>query len=108
MGEAPLHIAAKHGSAEFAAALLNFGAEVNIQDKTGGTPLHTAIANSQFSVAKVLLQNGADTQIRNHGGQTPADTAPLNMTNQTRTFFQNWEDWDELVDSIEFHGQDVP
>ena len=101
-GTTPLHIAAKLNASNFAAALIGFGADVDAQDSTGATPLHYAIAASHFNVAKALLEAGADINIRNNGGQTAADTAPVSMMNQTRAFFANWEDWDEMVESIEF------
>jgi ankyrin repeat protein len=105
--ETPLHIAAKFGSMALAEALVTFGAVVDTEDNSGNTPLHDAIAKSHFSVAKVLLKNGADPNRRNNTGQAPLDVAPLDMVNQTRTFFDNWEDWDELVDAIEYHGKEV-
>ena len=101
-GTTPLHIAAKLNASNFASALIGFGAYVDAQDSTGATPLHYAIAASNFNVAKVLLEAGADPGLRNNGGQTPADTAPVAMMNQTRAFFANWEDWDEMTESIEF------
>lgn len=107
IGETPLHIAAKFNASEFAAALIGFGAEVEAKDRAGSTPLHIAISLSNFSTAKVLLENGADSNARNNGGQAPQDTAPVSMANQTKTFFQNWEDWDDMIEAIEFHGKDI-
>ena len=104
-GTTPLHIAAKSNlssASNFASALIGYGAYVDSQDSTGSTPLHYAIASSNFNVAKVLLESGADPGLRNNGGQTAADTAPVSMMNQTRAFFANWEDWDEMTESIEF------
>jgi ankyrin repeat protein len=103
--ETPLHIAAKSGSAQFAAALISFGAEVGSQDRTGATPLHYAIANLHFPVAKVLLANGADDNARNNEGQAPADVGPLAQALETKAFFNNWEEWDDMMESVEFHGK---
>ena len=63
--------------------------------------MHYAISKSNFSVAKILIQNGADLTLRNNGGQTAADTAPISMINQTRTFFANWENWDDMIECID-------
>jgi len=101
-GSTPLHIAAKHNSIQFTMSLIGFGAILDSQDNNGSTPLHIAITHSHFSVAKLLIQSGADQNIRNISGQTPADTAPVPMINQTRAFFANWENWDEMTDSISF------
>jgi ankyrin repeat protein len=107
-GETPLHVAAQNNSDEFAAALLSFGAAVDEQDRTGATPLHCAIEKGHFNVAKVLLQDGADQTLRNKAGQAPAECAPMAIALQVRAFLQNWEDWDELVESVEFHGMRFP
>jgi ankyrin repeat protein len=104
-GETPLHIAAQNGSDEFAAALLSFGADVNAQDRTGATALHYAIEKGHFNVAKVLLKNGASQSMRNNAGQSAIDCAPSTIDAAARSFFQNWEDWDELVETVEFHGR---
>lgn len=105
--QTPLHIAAECGSTEFAAALISFGADLDAQDKNGDSPLHLAMANCKYTTAKVLLKNGADPTIRNHGGQTPEYTGPQSNANQARAFFRNWEDWDEVNESLEFREKDI-
>jgi len=105
--ETPLHVAARYGSDEFAAALISFGAEVDAQDRVGGLPLHLAIAGAQFNVAKVLLQNGAGQGLTNSGGQTPIDAAPAAVANQANAFLLNWEHWDEMVEALESREMEV-
>lgn len=102
INQTPLHIAAQYGSTEFAAALINFGADLDVQDNQGDSPLHLAMANLKFNTAKVLLKNGADPSVRNNAGQTPEYSAPLTHSNQAKAFFRNWEDWDEMRELLEF------
>jgi ankyrin repeat protein len=104
-GQTPLHIAAQNGADVFAAALLSFGAVADAQDRTGAGPLHYALGKSHFNVAKVLLENGADPSLRNHAGQTPIEVVPPAAAAQARAFLQHWEDWDELVESVEFRAR---
>lgn len=105
--QTPLHIAAQFGSTEFAAALINFGADLDVQDYQGDTPLHLAMANCKYGTAKVLLKNGADPFVRNNAGQTPEYSAPMSQSNQAKAFFRNWEDWDEMKEVLEFREKNI-
>ena len=57
--------------------LLEFEAEVNVQDNSGDTPLHIAARNGRTAVVEVLLKNGASTSIVNKKNQTALDTAAV-------------------------------
>src|SRR5262249_47608086 len=73
-GLSPLHLAARQGYREVAAALVDAGADVN-QRTTGdhSTPLLVAIINGQFDLAKQLLDTGADPNL----AQTTNGVTPL-------------------------------
>ena len=69
----PLHLAARQGYSDVAAALLDAGADVN-QRTTGdqSTPLLVAIINGHFDLAKQLLDKGAEPEPRTiENGVTP-------------------------------------
>ena len=72
-GMSALHLAARQGYSDVAAALLDAGADVN-QRTTGdqSTPLLVAIINGHFDLAKQLLDKGADPNLaQSNNGVTP-------------------------------------
>jgi Ankyrin repeats (3 copies)/Ankyrin repeat len=56
----PLHMAARRGSVEIAAALLDCGARIEARDSLGETPLRRAVNCGKVEVARLLLERGAD------------------------------------------------
>jgi len=54
-----LHMAARRGSVEIAAALLECGANIDATDKRGDTPLRRAMNCRKPELAKFLIANGA-------------------------------------------------
>ena len=72
-GWTPLHAAAANGHKMMVAALLEHGADPNMQDLNGSTPLHAAMARRHTDTAGVLLSRGADPTIKNTLGHTAAD-----------------------------------
>ncbi len=72
-GMSALHLAARQGYSEVAAALLDAGADIN-QQATGdkSTPLLVATINGQFDLAKQLLDRGANPNLaQSTNGVTP-------------------------------------
>jgi ankyrin repeat protein len=67
----PLMYAAREDAAAAAAALLDAGADINVQDPEGVTPLLQAILNLHYDFAKMLLDRGADPRIADKVGMTP-------------------------------------
>jgi len=57
----PLHMAARRGNTEVAAALLECGADINARDKTGDTPLQRAMNCRKREVAALLASRGGLT-----------------------------------------------
>lgn len=51
--------------------ILEYGADVNLQDRLGLTPLHHAAAAGNMAVVRLLLDNGADLNAANAAGVTP-------------------------------------
>lgn len=67
------------GTAAFARALLDAGADVNASDDTGWTPLHSAVSSRRAglgdSLVAVLVDAGADVNARTETGVTPLHRA---------------------------------
>ena len=69
-----LHLACRAGEVDFAARILDSGADVNAQDKQGNTPLHYAAKLCNFELMNLLFEFDADI-IGNKHGCTPLHEA---------------------------------
>lgn len=58
-----LHLCAQHGFLATAQLLLDFGLEINAQNKAGFTPLHVACKYQQADAVVLLLNHGARVDI---------------------------------------------
>lgn len=67
-GEAPIHVAAWHGTATDLESLLALGAEVNQISAFGMTPLHYAYIGGKTENIEVLLKAGANPSARTRMG----------------------------------------
>ena len=72
-----LHVAARHGHTELAAALLARGADVNSLDYGGmrRSPLHWACKGGHVALVELLVEAGADTKVGPHGFYAPHTAA---------------------------------
>jgi uncharacterized protein len=70
MGSTPLISAAVFGKAEVAKALIEAGADVNLQNQEGSTALHSAAFLCRTEIVELLLANGADKELQNIYGST--------------------------------------
>lgn len=70
-----LHMAARRDNVEVAAALLDYGANLEARDSTGDTPLRRAVNCNQPNVAAYLLSRGADPHSIGSKGLTPTRAA---------------------------------
>ena len=66
-----LHMAARRGNVEVAAALLDCGADIESRDSLGDTPLRRSVNCGKTAVAALLLARGADLQSKGSKGLTP-------------------------------------
>ncbi|KAF1326919.1 Intraflagellar transport protein 72/74, partial [Globisporangium splendens] len=71
-----LHICAQNGFIAAAQLMLEFGIDINAQNKVGLTPLHVACKSHQAAMATFLLEEGALLDIPDH------DRAELIAANQ--------------------------
>lgn len=74
-GTSPLHSAAQLGHREICTALIQAGADFDLQDGLGDTALHKASAGGYVDVVITLLDAGADPSIAEAGGRLPVDHA---------------------------------
>jgi hemoglobin len=84
-----LHNAARRGSVEMVAALLDCGAELEVRDSAGETPLRRAVNCGKPQAAALLLARGANPYTRSHAGTTPCDAA---RTPALRQVLKPWLD----------------
>lgn len=77
----PLIVAAVFGKTDIARALIEGGANVNLQNNEGSTALHSAAFLCRTEIVKMLLDNGADKDLENNYGSTAMATVsgPFNM-----------------------------
>ncbi|MCC7155872.1 MAG: ankyrin repeat domain-containing protein [Bryobacterales bacterium] len=70
-----LHMAARRGAVETAAALLDHGAEIEARDSAGDTPLRRAINCGHAGLARLLVDRGASAHSTGSKGLTPVQAA---------------------------------
>lgn len=56
---------------EITCLLIEYGADVGIQDKAGLTPLHWASRQGRADIARILVGCGADVKVEDKVGLTP-------------------------------------
>ena len=70
-----LHILSEAGNADAIELLLKSGAELEAQDRGGGTALHRAVYSRHFQVARLLLDKGLQLDTADNSGKTALDWA---------------------------------
>ena len=70
LGSTPLISAAVFGKTEIAKALIEGGADVNLQNNDGSTALHSAAFLCRLEIVEMLLENGADKELLSNFGST--------------------------------------
>jgi ankyrin repeat protein len=85
--DSPLHAAAQLGHREVCQALIQAGADLNLQDKLGETALHKASSGGYVEVIIALLDAGADPSIVEPCGKLPVDQALPRKQDQIRAVF---------------------
>ncbi|WP_010598281.1 ankyrin repeat domain-containing protein [Rickettsiella massiliensis] len=74
----PLNLAAENGHLAVVEALIENGAQVNVQDIFGRTPLHWAAENGHVGVVEKLIENGANVDSKD----ISSDKTPLHWAAQ--------------------------
>ena len=89
--ETPLHITASHNAIHAANALLDHGADPNLQDIHGNTPLHIALTLRHFALANALIAKGARLDVVNKKGKTPLELLPFPAASLGHAIIYNWQ-----------------
>ncbi|XP_041379594.1 serine/threonine-protein phosphatase 6 regulatory ankyrin repeat subunit C-like, partial [Gigantopelta aegis] len=89
--------AAENGNLEEVRLALSEGANIDTQDKDGGTPLHFASQRGHVDTIRYLISQGADTTIKNKRGHTPMDKVKAHDPNRDEIikFFDEKDETDE-------------
>ncbi|XP_011623418.1 ADP-ribosylation factor GTPase-activating protein AGD3 isoform X1 [Amborella trichopoda] len=66
-----LHLACQNADIGMIELLLQYGAQVNVQDWKGWTPLHHCLLKGRNMFAKLLLSRGANPRATDREGKTP-------------------------------------
>ncbi|KAI9784393.1 MAG: hypothetical protein M1816_000864 [Peltula sp. TS41687] len=72
-GTAPLIYASCFGHQDVVLALINAGADVDVQDRNQWSPLMWAMTNRHKAIAKILLDHGASPEVKSSTGRTAFD-----------------------------------
>jgi hemoglobin len=82
-----LHMAARRGNVDAAAALLDCGANIEARDSQAETPLRRAVNLGKTNVAALLLSRRANPLSIGRKGETPLSVA---KTPEMRTLLETW------------------
>ena len=77
-GERPLHWASRtrnFNDGSVLRLLLENGADINVQSRSGWTPLHLASALGALEVVRLLLEHGVDVEVKRNDGMTALQVA---------------------------------
>jgi hypothetical protein len=74
LGSTPLITASVFGHTEVAKALINAGADLNIQNNPGSTALHSAAFLCYSDIVEMLLLGGAKKDVKNIYGMTAIES----------------------------------
>jgi len=75
INEKPLIIAVQDGNPEIVRLLVEYKADLNVQDRGGNTPLHICVQRHNFKLLHFLLEKGANARIFNYDDITPIHLA---------------------------------
>ncbi len=91
-GDTPLHAAAQLGHGEVCQALIQAGADLDLQDGFGETALHKASSGGYVELIIALLDAGAEPSITEPCGELPVDQALPRKREQIKAAFNAHSD----------------
>eukprot|EP00494_Astrolonche_serrata_P002261 UN02267 len=100
-GRRALHLAASEGNAEVVKYLIEEKADVNVQDRWGGTPLQDASHHGHTEVVDLLKANGGTMENRNYATQLCDFAASGNLAEIKRYM----KDLNADVGAVDYDGR---
>ncbi|MBQ8251159.1 MAG: ankyrin repeat domain-containing protein [Alphaproteobacteria bacterium] len=101
-----LHMAVMNNHSQYVKALIEKGANVNVQDVYGKTPLHFALMYFYEDSIKALLNAGADPMIKDIHGYSPYDLAKIFAVSDDKMISSQTDEPKE--DKITFEDEITP
>lgn len=100
----PVFTAVLHDRSKNIELLLEYGADINHQDRSGQTPVAYAVGGKAFGMAVVLLDHGADPSIENRWGNNVADTLSMFGDRGVEKGTENYADYEAFVSEMRDRG----
>lgn len=88
--ESPLMVASRKKNGAGISVLLDHGAAVDAQSKSGETALMYAVREGYYEGVKILLESGANTAIRNYDNLTAFEIAKLGNQEEIAELLNKW------------------
>ena len=85
----PLMAAVVKGHVEIATALVEAGADPNLNDANGATALHFAVMFKNIELVSLLMEAGASAFMKNNVGKSPLDFAKMHNDKTLNTILNN-------------------
>ncbi|KAM6973377.1 SH3 and multiple ankyrin repeat domains protein 2b [Aplochiton taeniatus] len=102
-----IHQASRYGHIQHVEHLLNYGADISVQNTSGNTALHICALYRQELCARLLLARGASKEAKNYRGQTPFQVAIIAGNFELAEFIKNHKETD-IVPFREAPGPQQP
>lgn len=88
-GSTPLILAAIFGQESVAVILIDAGAELDVQNNSGGSALHEACFFCRPKIVERLLRAGADPDVVNSRGLAPLEVVSMEFGDQLKGVYQH-------------------
>ncbi|MDR1590806.1 MAG: ankyrin repeat domain-containing protein [Puniceicoccales bacterium] len=105
-GVTPLHMAVQKGDVESAKRMIELGADVNAENKNGGTILEIAVWNKDKDFTEFLLEHGAKWDVQDGNGDTALRLAVRSGDEELLNLFVKHGVKEETIQAIKQKDQE--